>query len=108
MQRNQIWKDFRINKPYGFYIKGDFAFPFNRNYSNLGKEENYDFNYNFVYDDIDYDDGDNPSEIIHLYNDDTNPYSGWLKRIPNEDLLFDYNMLLEEFEIQYSVVYNCN
>ena len=105
-QRDQILKDFRINKPYGFYIKGDFAFPFNRNYSNLGKEESYDFNYNLVYDETDYDDGIMPSETIFLYNDETNPYSGWFKKIPNENLLFDYNRLLEEFEINYSVVYN--
>ena len=52
---------FRIFEPYGFDIKDGIAYPFNRNYSKLGKEQEF----NRI----------NSTETIYLYGDESNPYS---------------------------------
>ena len=104
LQREREIQYFRINKPYGYYIKGNFAFPFNRNYSNLGKENSYDFKYNFVDDDIDFDNEDGYVQTVCMYNDGTNPYSGWFKNVPNLDLLEIYYNNIEEIEKYYAVI----
>lgn len=92
--RKQIILEFRINMPYGFYIKDNIAIPYNRNYSNLGRYEKYDFDFNNV----------QGCEDIVMYNDGTNPYSGWFKKVPDVKLLENYNKKYDDIKNKYKIM----